>query len=234
MSDCWFDVACGSRFPGDRVVVVELAASETVLFVVNATAPGRYRLTVSEIVGACGNGLQDGEECEDGNTMGGDGCSAVCTFEATALEVEPNDDGSPTAGDDFGSDVNDFDATAVSNAIGNGAILSDAAIRGGLTAGDEDVFALRNASGAPANVSLRTITFLNPCILVDGTNDTVISVFNAAGTLLDRADDIQGSTDNCSYLTSFAIGAGQTVYVDVSVYGDLRTIDRYLLLVDFL
>ncbi len=234
MSDCWFDVACGSRFPGDRAVVVELVAAETALFVVNATAPGPYRLVASEIVGACGNGLQDGEECEDGNTMSGDGCSAACTFEATASEVEPNEDGDPTTGYDFGPDVNDFDATAVTHALDNGAVVYDAAIRGGLSSGDEDVFALRNPSAAPANVSLRTITFLNPCILVDGTNDTVISVFSAAGTLLDRADDIQGSVDSCSFLSSFTIGAGQTVYVDVSVYGDVRTIDRYLLLVDFL
>jgi cysteine-rich repeat protein len=35
--------------------------------------------------GVCGNGvLEDNEECDDGNTVSGDGCSATCEFESAA------------------------------------------------------------------------------------------------------------------------------------------------------
>ena len=34
----------------------------------------------------CGNGtLEAGEDCDDGNTVGGDCCSAVCLFETNAI-----------------------------------------------------------------------------------------------------------------------------------------------------
>jgi cysteine-rich repeat protein len=38
----------------------------------------------------CGNGvLQSGEECDDGNTVSGDGCSSTCTTEAVTPPVTP-------------------------------------------------------------------------------------------------------------------------------------------------
>jgi len=39
----------------------------------------------------CGNGLEEagvGEECDDGNTAGGDGCSAICLFEICGNGIE--------------------------------------------------------------------------------------------------------------------------------------------------
>lgn len=37
---------------------------------------------VCEMTGECGNGTQEGlEECDDDNTVSGDGCSASCTIE---------------------------------------------------------------------------------------------------------------------------------------------------------
>src|SRR5689334_22505767 len=45
------------------------------------------------IAPTCGNGLlEGGEQCVDGNTIDGDGCSASCTIEVTPpiLEIEPN------------------------------------------------------------------------------------------------------------------------------------------------
>ena len=36
----------------------------------------------------CGNGIQEpGEDCDDGNVLGGDGCSALCTLDCTAAPV---------------------------------------------------------------------------------------------------------------------------------------------------
>jgi cysteine-rich repeat protein len=68
--------------------------------------PGDYFIRVhSNIVGAmfeytlqvglqlvtCGDGIKGpGEQCDDGNTMPGDGCSATCVLE-TIAEIEPND-----------------------------------------------------------------------------------------------------------------------------------------------
>lgn len=46
----------------------------------NTSAHGLYTLDATLTVAACGNGLLDsGEECDDGNTNDGDGCSATCT-----------------------------------------------------------------------------------------------------------------------------------------------------------
>ena len=37
---------------------------------------------------ACGNGSTDGaEECDDGNALDGDGCSALCTIEHGEIEL---------------------------------------------------------------------------------------------------------------------------------------------------
>ncbi|MCP4807945.1 MAG: hypothetical protein GY913_15740 [Proteobacteria bacterium] len=44
-------------------------------------------------VGFCGDGVEDaGEDCDDGNELGGDGCTPTCALESGQLEVEPNDD----------------------------------------------------------------------------------------------------------------------------------------------
>jgi cysteine-rich repeat protein len=51
---------------------------------------GFFDLTVESRTITCGDGHQDGnEECDDGGTAGGDGCSASCTLESS--ESEPND-----------------------------------------------------------------------------------------------------------------------------------------------
>ena len=44
---------------------------------------GPYSLDLTVTPAACGNGVLDGrEECDDGNTQSGDGCSAACALEA--------------------------------------------------------------------------------------------------------------------------------------------------------
>lgn len=62
---------------------------------------------VCEGPSACGNGFVGGsEQCDDGNTTGGDGCSALCVLEASATcgdgaiwSGEQCDDGNTTSGD---------------------------------------------------------------------------------------------------------------------------------------
>jgi len=49
-------------------------------------------VTTTTLPSPCGNGTVDpGEQCDDGNTVSGDGCGATCQDEATQVnEVEPN------------------------------------------------------------------------------------------------------------------------------------------------
>jgi cysteine-rich repeat protein len=48
-----------------------------------ASAPFPYALTVEASAMSCGNGVASGnEQCDDGNTVAGDGCSESCTLES--------------------------------------------------------------------------------------------------------------------------------------------------------
>jgi cysteine-rich repeat protein len=77
--------------------------------VFGATVSGRIGTSVAAAsclanASSCGNSAIDsGEECDDGNTVGGDGCSAVCRFEVCGngfVDVgESCDDGNTVAGD---------------------------------------------------------------------------------------------------------------------------------------
>ena len=50
-----------------------------------------YTLDVAILPPTCGDGWVGGtEQCDDGNTVAGDGCNATCGWEGTG-EVEPND-----------------------------------------------------------------------------------------------------------------------------------------------
>ena len=50
-----------------------------------ACAPPPTTTTTTTLPGTCGNGTAEGsEECDDGNTTGGDGCSATCQLESTS------------------------------------------------------------------------------------------------------------------------------------------------------
>jgi cysteine-rich repeat protein len=59
--------------------------------------------------GGCGNGVvEEGEDCDDGNTMSGDGCSPSCRFEKCGNGItdpgEKCDDGNTVSGDGCSSD----------------------------------------------------------------------------------------------------------------------------------
>jgi len=66
-----------------------------------------YTLQIGLQLAVCGDGtLNAGEQCDDGNTADGDGCSSLCKLEATG-ETEPNDTcataSSPITLDDTGA-----------------------------------------------------------------------------------------------------------------------------------
>jgi cysteine-rich repeat protein len=54
----------------------------------NMSTTGGYELEISLTAPACGDGVQNfstNEECDDGNTLSGDGCSSACIIETTSL-----------------------------------------------------------------------------------------------------------------------------------------------------
>src|SRR5262249_41610059 len=63
-----------------------------------ATSPRQCKYDAFHVRLGCGDGiLQEGEECDDGNTVSGDGCSATCKHEVCGNHVldpgEQCDDG---------------------------------------------------------------------------------------------------------------------------------------------
>lgn len=159
--------ACGKIDPQQYGAASDLPAGKYYAAVVPDTTPGAYSLTL--IVGrpGCGNGLTElaaAEQCDDGNMMSGDGCSATCRFEG-AGEVEPND--------------SFMQATAVGNAT---------TIRGSLaTTLDRDIFSINVPAGqsieafltAPGLTSCQNNVFMEMALLgTDGTTERV-RVFGA-------------------------------------------------------
>jgi len=141
-------------------------------------------------------------------------------------ETEPNEDGTPSTG---GSGIagNDADATAIANADANGAITSDTLINAALSpAGDEDVFAIHNTTGAPVTVTIETG---NPTAGVCSA-DTGLHLLASDLSVVTTDDD--GGPGFCSRIV-WTIPAGVTYYAHVVEYGDNATIDPYQLSIDF-
>ena len=80
-----FDCAGATQALTPLSSTVPVFAEQTIFAFVDSDATsnsGLYTLDATLTPAACGNGLVDGgEECDDGNTTAGDGCSATCTIE---------------------------------------------------------------------------------------------------------------------------------------------------------
>jgi cysteine-rich repeat protein len=82
------ELACADTVPGglNEVASASVVGGHVYTVVVDgnsaaATTDGAFTLQAA-FVSSCGNGTVDsGEECDDGNTMSGDGCSSTCTVE---------------------------------------------------------------------------------------------------------------------------------------------------------
>jgi cysteine-rich repeat protein len=84
---------CGRIWPSTDIDAYDMDAGTYYIRVgeldANAIAPA-YFLHVRIIAPACGNEIFDvTEECEDGNTAAGDGCSATCEFEINPTVIVP-------------------------------------------------------------------------------------------------------------------------------------------------
>src|SRR5262249_41108823 len=109
----------------------------------NTTIPG-YHLHLRFDPVVCGDGFGGpGEQCDDGGTTGGDGCSATCVLEGGVQEVEPNNTGA--------------------QADANGIVISGNTRVGGAigAVGDVDRFRINLAS--PQFVRFETFTTLGQC-----------------------------------------------------------------------
>ncbi|AKU98851.1 Multiple EGF-like-domain protein 3 precursor [Labilithrix luteola] len=78
----------------EETLALPVAAGETIYIVVDgkdANESGRFNLDVSLVPPGCGDGFFTptvDEECDDGNTISGDGCSATCKLEKTITGVD--------------------------------------------------------------------------------------------------------------------------------------------------
>jgi cysteine-rich repeat protein len=78
-------VDCNSGNPLTTIPLSVPVEPKSAVYVVvdsNFRGGGKYTLDLTVVPAACGNGLlETGEECDDGNSAGGDGCTAECKLE---------------------------------------------------------------------------------------------------------------------------------------------------------
>lgn len=195
-----------------------------------------YQISVTTKVPVCPDAVLDwGEQCDDGNVAGGDGCTPGCFFESI-FETEPNDDlsvevnsGQPrNRGNDF------HPATA------QGPFSADVVVSSALSpAGDEDAIEVTNPTGAlMASIVARVLPVDGP--LGDCPPDSLDLLLH----VLDEGDPgiegdevivLTGDTPTrtaCAQVT-FGLLPGQTRYLHVHEYGDDTEVPAYLLHVDF-
>ncbi len=148
------------------------------------------------------------------------------TLPAATLEIEPNDDGTPSVGNGTNSaEGNDFSAASA-----NGPFAADTFVSAAFSpAGDEDVFAIRNDGANPAEVYLET--FNGGFGLCNGNVDTQIRIRDASGAVLAFDDDATLGRF-CSFLP-YIIPPATTVYAHVIDFGDNTAVPTYSLHISF-
>jgi len=165
-----------------------------------------YVLKVKVAPPGCGDGLLSTptEQCDDGNTMAGDGCDAMCLAESP-WEIEPNDD-RPTATPLW---------------------PMTSSWRGDISkSGDLDYFVFDLPAGMSPKLQTHKAGDPGSC-----PGDTEIFLFDVNGTQVAKDDDdyVVGTCSELSpaldaALTNLPAG---TYYVEVHEFGDNATIDNY-------
>jgi cysteine-rich repeat protein len=149
-----------------------------------------YVLTLSITAPGCGDStVQPNEECDDGNTVDGDGCSALCQVEATVLlESEPNN------------------TIATADAM-TGYVAALGAIN---PIGDKDYFSVTVPAGG--GIQAYTSDWASGC---PAGFDSVVYLYDPGGAQI-GVDDDSGAA-NCSMLTKANLAGGvYTLRVDYS------------------
>ena len=191
-----------------RFVNRTLAAGDVVWVRVDAAnrlLAGAGDFTVRVRPAVCGDGIRViAEECDDGNTVPGDGCSSTCELELA--EVEPNQ----------------------SRAGANNAALNGALVAALDTTSDEDWFQFTAVQGATYTVALSAGQRGNCVITPTGyIADLRLELFDGAGSSLALAPEPDPAL-SCPRLTWTAPASGY-FYLQVknALYG--RAVPRYFL-----
>ncbi len=201
------EVACGNlvgTIPRNELHVqdyfyVQMTAGQVVYLVVDGHSTsddswGWFFLTVA--AAECGDGVQDWlEECDDGNLVSGDGCSATCIFEGVE-ESEPN-----------GTTLT---ATALAvGEVGSGIVEYQPA--------DIDIWRVNVTAGTTYEIWTRN-RFSGECMF---DPDTVMRLLDSSGTVLAENDDIS-SENPCSRVIWTATATGP-VYIEITTNQTART-----------
>lgn len=188
--------AAANMAPGQYRIRVEYTG--------NTAAVASYVVKIKIVPPACGDGVIQpaSEQCDDGNSAAGDGCSATCQAEPPS-EIEPNGT-RPTA-------------TPQWPGLGKwvGAIYP---------AGDHDYYTFTLAAAGTVTLTTHAVNNAASC-----PGDTLLHLEDSAGMSLLVNDDATPSTGvaPCSSLTK-ALPAG-TYYAWVQRYLDQITIPAYQL-----
>ena len=152
----------------------------------------------------CGDGIVGaGEQCDDGNTTAGDGCSATCTIEGLTAEVEPN------------NSFADADANAVQ-------LTGNAKVSGSITDTSDEKDFFRLVLATPQVVHFETFDGIQNC---SAATTTTLRLFDSAQAPI--ANDSTSGIASCSALTEF-LAAG-TYYVQVEESGTNGNVPFYYL-----
>lgn len=168
---------------------------------------GNYVISVTSGPGGCGNGIvETGEQCDDGNMVAGDGCSATCT--ATSLYQVADTDTAATVftGSNlapYGSELVQIDTTgpAVIEAEVGSSLLGQCTTRMRLVLLDSSLAEL----GSSSQISLSNSTY--PCGRFD-PDVTAAATLTAAGRYYLRVEPLDASAMVSSYQVTVRAYAG--------------------------
>jgi cysteine-rich repeat protein len=179
-------------------VSIPINQNDTVYIVVSgsdAAQAGPFSLNARSRTLACGDGFADPpEECDDNDMMSGDGCSNLCTVEAT--EVETN------------------------NSVGTANVYSAPFYAAISPAGDEDFIAIAVPSSPSSLVA--SVEEITTQACPDFLLDSYIEILNTAATVVASNDD--GGNGYCSSTVAGGLSAGMHyVRVRASATGSTPT-----------
>jgi cysteine-rich repeat protein len=159
--------------------------------------------TLSAACAVCGNGVVQGsEQCDDGNLVDGDGCSATCLVEGVTQEVEPNN------------------TSAQATPLG----APDTVGAGSIVGSDVDFFSVDLTAGTVIEFQTSDAGGLGSCNIID----TQFNLFDVDGISSIAVDDDSGP-ENCSLLL-FTVPTSGTYFLRVNSLGN-SNIPTYLVFV---
>ena len=182
-----------ARHMGGRFVLTRTPPETTSTLIITTT---------STIVGvtttmppSCGNDvIEAGEECDDGNTVSGDGCSSTCTLEGSSVsETEPND------------------TSGTANAVGSLPVFVHGSVQ---PQGDQDFFAV--VVDGSGDITFETFDGDGPGHCDSGT-DTILELRDQNGISIIKTDD-DGGISPCSKLSATGLTPG-TYFICVRGFG---------------